>query len=277
MQNVCMEPGELWAYRETGKHPLVPVRFIRHRRGTNKRNAHAQIRFEDLDADGLEVWVPTGRLKCLWTDAEAFAARERRWAEVNRESTVSQDIDWAVGVTLDAVTDGLIVGCGRSDCISPYEIQDVAALSRLCGIPEAELTSAPTAFEEGGSFIVPFKTAARVAETLAAQHPAVVLHGVEREERDFEERQSEWRQRGSPPKGRQSEDWDEALQRSFQMRREWAGEQANTLQAELSAARIEVQRMRGLVDSAAKMLQANGHATSAGKLRSYLQSNAQPE
>lgn len=61
------------------------------------------------------------------------------------------------------------------------------------------------------------------------------------------------------------------------MRREWAGEQANTLQAELSAARIEVQRMRGLVDSAAKMLQANGHATSAGKLRSYLQSNAQPE
>ena len=272
MQNVCMEPGELWAYRETGRHLLVPVRFIRNRRNTNKRNAHAQIRFEDPDADGLEVWVPTGRLKCLWSGAEAFAARERRWAEVNRESTVSQDIDWAVGVTLDAVADGLIVGCGRSDCISPYEIQNVGALSRMCGIREAELTSAPTAFEEGGSFIVPFETAARVAQTMAAQHPDVVLRAVEREERDFEEEQAEWRQRGSPPKGRQFEDWDEALRRSFEMRREWIGEQANALQAEVLAARNEVQRMRELVESAAKMLQANGHTTSAGKLRSYLRS-----
>jgi hypothetical protein len=272
-----METGEIWAYRETGKLPLVPVRFLRHRRNTSKRNAHAQIRFEDPDADGLETWVPTGRLKCLWADAEAFTAREQKWAAVNRESTIAQDINVAVAVTLDALTQELIVGCGGSDCISPYEIEDISALSLLCGIPEADLTSAPTAFEEGGRFIVPFETAVRVAKALARNHPEAVLRAVEREERGFEEEQLEWRQRGSPPKGKQFDDWDEALRRSFEMRRQWIGEQANALDAELSAARSEIQRMRELVESAAQMLKANGHTTSAARLQRSLNPNDKPE
>ncbi|SDP44137.1 hypothetical protein SAMN04487914_111121 [Arthrobacter sp. ok909] len=236
------------------------------------------MRFEDPDAKGLEEWVPDGRLKCQWADAEAFSARERRWAAVKSASIVSDDIDWAVGVTLDSLTPmGMIDGCGGRTGISPYKIGDVSALSRLCGIPEDDLTSPPTAFKEGERFIVPFETAARVARTLAAQHPEVVLRAVEREERDFEERQYEWRQHGSPPRGRKFEAWDEALRRSFQMRRDWVGKHHDVLWREVLIARIEVQRMRELVESAANMLQANGHMASAARLRRSLNPNAKPE
>jgi hypothetical protein len=277
LDNAFMDTGELWAYRETGKHPLEPVRFLKHRSETARKPRYSFVRFESPEAEGLEDWVPDGRLKCLWEDAEAFAAREQKWAAVNRESTIAQGINVAVAVTLDALAQGLIVGCGGSDCISPYEIEDVSALSLLCGIPETDLTSAPTAFEEGGRFIVPFETAARVAKTLARKHPDAVLRAVERGERGFEEEQLEWRQRGSPPKGKQLDDWDEALRLSFEMRREWIGAQANALNAELLAARSETQQMRELVESAAKMLKANGHTTSAARLRSYLASNIKDE
>ncbi|SDP74229.1 hypothetical protein SAMN04487914_13253 [Arthrobacter sp. ok909] len=273
-----MEPNEIWAYRETGKHPLEPVRFLRHRRNTNKSNAHAQIRFEDADADGLETWVPTGRLKCLWADAEAFTARELRWAELRRVSMVGEDVEHAAAVVLDALTPldvlGSSAGAGGT---YEYAIKDVSTLSRLCGIPEIELTSAPTAFEEDGNFMVPFQTAERVARALAGKHPEAVLRVVVREERDLEEKQLEWRQRGSPPRGEQSEDWDEALRRSFEIRREWVGAEANTFQAEVLASHGEVQELRDLVEYAAKFLQANGHTTVAAKLRRSLKPNDKPE
>lgn len=271
-----MEPDELWAYRETGKHPLVPVRFLRHGRGTNKRNAYCLVRFEDSAADGLESWVPTGRLKCLWPDAEAFRANELRWAGVLEASRDSPGVVIAVdAVILDLLPEGMWSDSSRPGSHSLYEglygFRNLEALSELTGIPVDELRGEPSAFQYEEGWVVPLPTAIRVAERLAPLDPATVLRLVEREERQLVEEEEDWRLRNpSSGPGRQWEaEWDER-RRSFALRRNWIGEESISLRGQALVAQEESEWLRGLVVWAIKKLAGYGHKSSAETLRRNL-------
>lgn len=259
-----MEPGQIWAYRETGKHPLVPVRFLRRRRGTGRKYQYSLVRFEAPEADGLEEWVPDGRLKCHWADAEAFLAREKRWTKLQAASKADEATHHAVdAILIELDPQGLMPD---ADAEGVREILDAAALSELSGILESALTSEPEGFWEGGKFQAPVATAIEVAKALARRYPDVVLRSVEREESDLYEQESRWRQLGCPTRSRQSAAWDDALRRSFEMRREWVGEHTVAFNAELLTAHMKIQQLSELVEYAAKMLKANGHTTTAAKL-----------
>ena len=270
-----MEADEIWAYRETGKHPLVPVRFIRHRRNTNKRNAHSQIRFEDPDADGLEAWVPTGRLKCLWADAEAFRANELSWSAVLDASREREGVIMAIDEVVMALLPDENWGhdprtSHRADD-GIYPLRDIESLSKLTNLSVDELRGEPSAFELDGTWIVPVATALSVAERLAPLDPSAVLRGVERDERELAALEEDWRLRG-PASGpdRQTEDHWEERRLSFALRRKWIGEESNSLRDQALAAQQESERLKGLVEWAIGKLDHYGHGPSSATLQRYL-------
>jgi len=43
------------------------------------RTGKAKIRHTDGDLDGLEEWVPTRTVMCLWDERQAFLRDESRW------------------------------------------------------------------------------------------------------------------------------------------------------------------------------------------------------
>lgn len=278
LDNHSMEANEIWAYRETGKHPLQPVRFLRHRRNTNKRNAHVQIRFEDPDADGLETWVPTGRLKCLWADAEAFEENERRWLAVIKASRDSAGVVDAVESVVCALMPdetwarvsppkSLVHSSGKG----VFGFRNLEALSEVTGLPVEQLSGEPTAFYDEGVWVVPLPTALSVAKRLAPLDPLTILREVEGEERQLAAREESWRLRGprSGPDEQTRDDWDVQRQ-SFALRREWVGEESITLRDEAIAAQQEAERLRNLVTWAIKKLAGYGHKSSAETLRRNL-------
>lgn len=46
----------------------------------DKKPARVLVRFEDPAEEGHEEWIPLARLKVRWENADAFRAREARWA-----------------------------------------------------------------------------------------------------------------------------------------------------------------------------------------------------
>jgi hypothetical protein len=49
------------------------------------------VRFIDEEFEGLQDWVPPGRLKVRWSGAPEFVARERRWDAVVAPSPPDYD------------------------------------------------------------------------------------------------------------------------------------------------------------------------------------------
>jgi hypothetical protein len=267
-----MEINEIWAYRKTGKHPLEPVRFLKHRRGTTARNKAAQVRFEDPEADGREEWVPTGRLKCSWEDAEAFVAKERRWAKVRAASRTGESLLYAMDIVLELMPDENTATTGTPGPVDGVvEFQNPATLAVATGLSEAVLCGAPESFEQDGVWVVPLATGLAIAQRLAAMNPDIVLMGVERQERELQDEQREWEIRNPySTRGRQSQDWYEARILSLKIRREWVGEESNRLRHEAVAAQEEVNRLRRALEWAIKKLDGYGHKSSSATLQRYL-------
>ena len=273
-----MEPGELWAYRATFRDPLEPVRFVRHRRGTNKRNAYCLVRFENPDADGLETWVPTGRLKCPWADAEAFQEDEKLWSAVIGASMDSPGvIDAVETVLLDLLPEGYWANVPPPKALmhvsgsGVHGFRDLKGLSKLTGISVEQLCGEPTAFEHDGTWVVPLPTALSIAKKIASMDPATVLHQVERDERELAAKEEDWRLRGprSGPDRQTEAEWDVQRQ-SCALRRQWVGVDAIQLRDEALAAQQEAARLRNLVIWAIKKLAGYGHKSSAETLRRNL-------
>ncbi|MFV0632722.1 hypothetical protein [Demequina sp.] len=78
--SVPASAGERWAYRVSRKDPLVEVEVVRM---STQRPARVLVNFIDHAFEGRQDWVPPSRLKVLWSDVEAYQAREARWARID--------------------------------------------------------------------------------------------------------------------------------------------------------------------------------------------------
>lgn len=273
-----MEPGELLAYRKRAIDPLEPVTYLRHRRGNAKKDMYSLVRFESEDADGREEWVPDGRLKCPWDEAEKFEAVERQWAPVLLASRIDRATEEATWRVLEvALLDGLLgntcppAHVPNQSSSSWYSFVNLDSLSELTGIAVDVLRGDPTSFEQDGEWVLPASTAALIAEKLAARDPAPILKQVERDEQELEAEQRHQKMvnpHSSPPQGF-LQGWEER-EASCRLRRQWVGADSVNLRQQALDSEQEIERLRGLVEWSIGKLEGYGHKSSAQTLRRYL-------
>ncbi|MFE4197353.1 hypothetical protein ACFRJ9_15930 [Paenarthrobacter sp. NPDC056912] len=272
-----MEPGELWAYRQRAVDPLEPVTYLRHRRGDQPKHKYSLVRFEAEDADGREEWVPDGRLKCPWEEAEHFEAEERKWIPLLKAS----NIDWGTHAAIDLVIEVALPDEMWGGARPPAQLPDHAEswialrhlpqLSDLTGLSLAELRSDPLSFEQGDSWVVPAYTAYAIAERLAPREPEAILRHVEEDERKLKADKKHWEQLspGDEPWPVTRNSW-ENTETACRLLRKWIGKENNDLRQQALDAEEEVARLRGLVEWGIGKLAGYGHKSSADTLRRNL-------
>jgi len=76
--------GEVWASRErayTEGWPVVPVELLQFGPG---RASKVRVRYVQGEYQGLDVWVPTVRLRVLWEEVDAWLDDERRFTAAGK-------------------------------------------------------------------------------------------------------------------------------------------------------------------------------------------------
>jgi len=266
--------GELWAYRHHGKDPLVEVRVLRF--GTKPRRPRVLVRFVADEFEGLEDWVPVGRLKVPWDDAEEFAAREKRWNAIASAYRVDDTAEYrAAEVVFDTAIDPELAGLPYTTpgvcCIS-----DVDRLSRQLGLEPDELRGEPLSFEDDGELIVPWPVTEKIARRAAEHTPDPVLRYVEKQEA---------RQQHDKIYGRYMKptrysrhyvevvarlDEDPANRPCRELLRQWCRAEAVEQHDELRDLRQEVHRLAGLTLDAIRVLRQADLKRDAARLERAL-------
>jgi hypothetical protein len=243
-----MDPDEVWAYRARSVDDITPVKVLRF--GITKP-ARVLVRFEDPSMRRREEWVPPGRLKVPWADADAYRAREARWAAVRTlappqdspEASAARDVfEWLVDPEV-AYLDW------QETCLS---IGDVDQLAQLCGLSGNDLTGDPVGFAEDGQLVASWPLALKAAKGVAAIHPDRVLAEVDREEREYQR---------DVIYGRRSEDMYiepeliQSLNESLYapkraLLRQWCGDEAGARWDELVELRKEIRRVGEIAERA---------------------------
>lgn len=266
-----MDRDELWAYRKKTGHELELVRILR--RGTARPN-WALVAFEAPESEGLQEWVPVGRLKVPWNDRERFVARENRWAAVAEASAnVTEAQGWASGTVFDVVDSEQYIAYAVQGRPGVSVVSRPGEFAQKYGLEFSSLTAEPTAFEEDGSVVIPWAGTELLARTLASREPRKVLEAVQEAEGkaaaqravDVQRFRTTWNT--SPYPNDQSMIWARTEQESRGIVRQWCGQPAADQWQELHTLRQEVVRLGSIVTKAASVLEAKGHKRDATAIR----------
>lgn len=268
--------GEVWAYRARSMDPLVQV--VVHRIGV-KTPKRALIRFVDEEFEGQQEWVPPARLKVLWSEVEAFIAREARWAGVLAAFPARDSPEeMAVSVVFEVLIDPALATLGFNATNGTIAIADVEGLAAYLDLGPQELRADPSCFEEDGNLIAPWTTTCLVAKRAAQRDPEAVLRHVEREK--AEARRDAIYGRHYPARGKNG-GWsvtpeicaqvDEEHGRPVRaILRDWCGAEAVGARSELGELRKEVLRLTKLVESSVETLRQVGGRREADRIAGEL-------
>ncbi len=270
--SVAASAGERWAYRVSRKDPLVEVEIVRI--GT-QRPARVLVDFIGDAFEGRQDWVPPSRLKVLWSDVQAYLAREARWARIdtrpgddNSPEHYAMDAIFRIGLSPDLFS---VVyrypGVGG--------IPDVDRLVAELDLDPELLTSAPESFEEDGTLYVPWETTERIARRICERMPdRIMAHVLEEETEAREHAAHGYRLRSSRGAALSYIDADDAARWDAEdpygrpcreVLRAWCGEAA-ARHDELTALRAEVARVDELLARALRELQQAGATKQAKEL-----------
>ena len=264
----------MWAYRARSVDDVTPVRVLRI--GT-KKPSRVLVRFEDPAREGHEEWVPPARLKVPWTDAEAFRAREARWAAVLALSPDQGSPEaGAAGSVFELLVDAEVADLDWRDTY--LRISDVAGLSQLSGLSVAELSGDPVGFVENGDLIASWPLALRAAQGIAALHADRVAAQVDSEERKYQHDRihgEHIRGRGRhgdtyfKPETIQAVD-DEHFAPRRAVLRQWCGAEAVARWDELVELRKEIRRVGEIAERAIAALRSAQQQSVADQLKHEL-------
>jgi hypothetical protein len=266
-------PGEAWAYRARQADPLVQVAVMKI---GSRRPIRVLVRFVDPSFEGLEDWVPPARLKVLWTDVEAFEAKERRWEAVTAacgEGDEQQEA--AAGVVFDRLIPEHMATIWDHHANGVVAIDDVVGLAGRLGLDLVELRD-PLSFVEDGHLISPWSVTRRIAMRAAELTPDPILQYVEREEADARREATYgkvYRQRGGPLhiSSEICVETDEKYGRPIRdVLRHWCGVEAADRWDELRELRVEVLRLGELVQAAVDELRRQGARREADDIEQRL-------
>lgn len=270
-----MDVGEHWGYRSRGTDHLVEVELLRI---GDKRPARVQVRFLDESMEDRREWVPPGRLKVPWESRHPFIENEKRWEAIH-----------ALGVESDSAADfaaDTVIRLMVPRAIAEYEmsgygrVYDTSGLAAIAGLDVDTLTKHPASFVlESGAWVLPWPAVEPIVKCIARDHANRILQYVEGEERDFDSKAAHGYHYVSSLTGEEafmdpediaSSEMEEYHRPTWNLLREWCGEDTVTLRDELNALRVEIRRVGDIAERAIDVLRLHGFARQAESLSNDL-------
>lgn len=233
---------------------------LHHVRVTQKvdRNKQVKVRHVEGDNDGMEEFFPFRNVVVPWKRRRQFLRNEESLRLIRE---LSADVD---PVTKEAVQS--VFGAAgehsafvHSDGHCSASAEAVRRLAARAGLPEALRELDSFAFvDDMGNAQLTFRAAYRLATELAKREPDTVTMEVEA-------REEELRAGGYGPGERWQHEWLRDQRPAFALMRQWAG-----FSSELDRLQKEVDRVRGLLYTAALELERAGKVREARTLQRAL-------
>lgn len=247
-----MKVGEEWVYRYRDADESVPVIVVAI--GSQKK-PRVKVRFPSSDDANAIQDVPSGRLRCLWTEVSEYDTRMALWNRMRRD--LLTDVEQAAAeLVFELVIPEAVAECEWSPVRYSTLVRDEDALSSLLAVDLVTLTDGfETSDESEGKRFPPAATLV-IAEAAARAGSEVVLKHVEKEEREARHRVKNGREsvslEGDPYTT--SPEWEYRMYLTEvrplnELLRQWCGHRAVATYERLAAAEAEVFRLDQVIAS----------------------------
>ena len=224
------------------------------------RGGKWKVRHVDGDTAGLEEWVPSRLILCVWAELPALLGDERRSAAIAEDDygdrTTCEAIDLVLRDASGEESERGLVNSGCEWIMSRDAAHRLWARAQRQGVPEK---SHHLAFvDREGNVHLPFRIAYQFARDFAGAEPHTVLRYIEAHE-------AEYVARGWEPGERWWHDYLRKDMPVYALARSWAGH-AN----EIGLLQEEIERLRRLLTEATGDLERAGAKREANRLRAAL-------
>jgi hypothetical protein len=248
-----LEIGRFYAYREKRKPgtEMLKVKLLAH----TGRSGKLKVRFEDGPFPGLEDYVASRQLICPWGQRRDVLRDEERAARLEEYVDRSGIADRALIEATSAVLASTGEPGAAAAAVTAMDEGEWQRIFDRAGIDGSPLDVHPLAYRDRyGMVHMPLEAAIGVAKAFAASEPGAVTMYLD-------DREEEYRLRGSQPGDRFFHDYLRELSPGFALARRWAG-----LEQEADALREEIARLRVLLNRAAYDLRDAGKDQQARRL-----------
>jgi hypothetical protein len=246
--------GKRYALRltdtESNGEPFIKVTYL-----GPARSRKCRVQYEEGELHGLDEWVPTRQIACPWGEHKSLLRDEERTRALERAGHEIWD-----SVTDEAVS-AVMTASGEYGGFSKRWTTDPASARRYwsrAGLDGSPLDHDPLNFvDRHGHWLLSYATAVHAAQAFAATEPELVdlyLRGWE----------EHLKAEGFEPGNRHSHDLLREWAPSHALARSWSHRPHG------EAAEREVQRLRGLVQTAIRHLRESGHTRDAARLERAL-------
>jgi hypothetical protein len=249
MQSADLVPKRSYAWCESPRvtiPSLVRVKFI-----GPARSGKAKIRWEEGELSGLDDWVSTRQLLCLWKERKACLRDRERQARLDQDSDEAFDrvVENAISHVLTAT--GEEGGFIRAWTLPPDKADRLWQRAQLRDDPRHE----PLAFiDRFGELHLGYRSALRFAKAFAAAEPEPCVHLIERWEQEL-------RAEGYLPGASWHHEFLREERPAYALVRQWAGTGV------IETLKGEIERLQRLVSQAEGWLRSAGDPRHADALK----------
>ncbi|MFC0674525.1 hypothetical protein [Brachybacterium hainanense] len=241
--------GRKYALRPKGSRtgdPLIKVTYI-----GPVHVRQCRIRYEGGELEGLDEWILTRQLVCLWKERKELLRDEERAARLEAANKLAWDGVSEEAISAVMIASGEYTGFQRRWDTDAASAERYWARGRLSGTP---FVDDPANYQDRhGRWHLSFRTAFKAAEAFAAAEPELVDLYL----RSWED---SLKAEGFEPGNRHEHDLLREWAPSFALARAW-GQQPRGYAAER-----EIERLRELVSTAVRYLREAGEAGKAGRI-----------
>lgn len=251
MQSVDIVPGKAHALRPLGQpeESLVKVQVL-----LPPRRGKVRIRYLTGAEQGLEEWIPTRQLACLWKERRAFLRDEQKEAALRRVSEEARDPVEEDAISNVLTATGEETGFQRSWTLSVAKAERLWRRAGITGEPTRE----PYAYvDRHGMLHLPYPSALKFAKAFAGAEP----EPCDTYMREWEER---LRAEGYVPGDSYAHGLLREFEAGFALVRYWMNAPVN------KSLETELQRVTYIAEEAIRQLEATGQEKAARRLKRQL-------
>lgn len=277
MEMLQVVVGQHYGYREHAHTYEDPISRVEAVKLGPPKSRRVKVAWAEGENEGLEKWVPQIRLVVRWDEVEAFLRDEECLLAAWRASGDAHgSTEWkAVKEVMFALPGEVDVSLCWTASDELLEMENVQVGAAQLGLDPQELLAEPYAYvDRFGHYFAPFPVARRAARICCQRFTREVLTRIDREEKAIREAILSGYYESPGPTGiefdisrERASEWLHEKDPIYARIRDWCGETAVSEFNELAALRDEIERLRGLVGSAASWLENLGQKAKANSLR----------